>query len=81
MSYPFWTTKTYYRYLKSMPLITKLPLMLLKVSYLVIDHSDLLNLTMKDGNVIPYVSKCLDLGTTIYTMLYVKHPYKRVRLS
>ena len=25
---------------------------------------------MKDGNVIPYVSKCLHLGTTIYTTLY-----------
>ena len=25
------------------------------------DHSDLLSLTMKDGNVIPYVSKCLHL--------------------
>ena len=24
---------------------------------------------MKDGNVIPYVSKCLHLGTTIYTPL------------
>ena len=35
------------------------------------DHSDLLSLTMKDGNVIPYVSKCLHLGTTIiYTTLY-----------
>ena len=53
-----------------MPLITKLPLMLLKVSYVGKDHSDLLSLTMKDGNVIPYVSKCLHLGTTIYTTLY-----------
>ena len=25
---------------------------------------------MKDGNVIPYVSKCLHLGTTIHTTLY-----------
>ena len=25
---------------------------------------------MKDGNVIPYVSKCLHLGTTIYILLY-----------
>ena len=25
---------------------------------------------MKDGNVIPYVSKCVHLGTTIYTTLY-----------
>ena len=41
--------------MKSMPLITKL------------HHSDLLSLTMKDGDVIPYVSKCLHLGTTIYT--------------
>ena len=39
-------------------------------SYLDKDHSDLLSLTMKDGNVIPYLSKCLHLGTTIYTTLY-----------
>ena len=43
---------------------------LLYFSYLDKDHSDLLCLNMKDGNVIPYVSKCLHLGTTIYTMLY-----------
>ena len=43
---------------------------LLYFSYLDKDHSDLLGLTMKDGNVIPYVSKCLHLGTTIYTTLY-----------
>ena len=30
---------------------------LLYFSYLDKDHSDLLNLTMKDGNVIPYLSK------------------------
>ena len=42
---------------------------LLYFSYLGKDHSDLLSLTMKDGNVIPYVSKCLHLGTTIYTTL------------
>ena len=33
MSYPFWNTKNVYIYVKSMPLITKLLLMLLKVSY------------------------------------------------
>ena len=51
------------------------------------DHSDLLSLTMKDGNVIPYVSKCLHLGTTIYTTLYrdnvidvVNELYKRDQL-
>ena len=43
---------------------------LLLFSYLDKDHGDLINLTMKDGNVIPYVSKCLHLGTTIYTTLY-----------
>ena len=43
---------------------------LLYLSYLDKDHSDLLNLTMKDGNVIPYVSKCVHLGTTLYTQLY-----------
>ena len=43
---------------------------LLYFSYLDKDHSDLLSLTMKDGNVIPYVSNCLHLGTTIYTTLY-----------
>ena len=43
---------------------------LLYFSYLDKDHSDLLSLTMKDGNVITYVSKCLHLGTTIYTTLY-----------
>ena len=43
---------------------------LLYFSYLGKYHSDLLSLTMKDGNVIPYVSKCLHLGTTIYTTLY-----------
>ena len=57
-----------YRYVKIMPLITKLHLMLLNISYLDKDHSDLLSLTMK--YVIPYVSKCLHLGTTIYTTLY-----------
>ena len=39
---------------------------LLYFSYLDKDHSDLLSLTLKDGN----VSKCLHLGTTIYTTLY-----------
>ena len=58
-----------------MPLINKITFnatksQLLYFSYLGKDHSDLLNLTMKDGNVIPYVSKCLHLGTTIYTTLY-----------
>ena len=43
---------------------------LLYFSYLDKEHSELLSLTMKDGNVIPYVSKCLHLGTTIYTTLY-----------
>ena len=43
---------------------------LLYFSYLGKDHSNLLSLTMKDGNVIPYVSKCLHLSTTIYTTLY-----------
>ena len=43
---------------------------LLYFSYLDKDHSDLLNLIVKDGNVIPYVSKCLHLGITIYTTLY-----------
>ena len=43
---------------------------LIYIYYLDKDHSDLLNLTMKDGSVIPYVSKCLHLGTTIYTTLY-----------
>ena len=38
---------------------------LLFFSYLDKDHSDLLSLTMKDGNATPYVSKCLHLGTTI----------------
>ena len=42
---------------------------LLYFSYLDNDHSDLLSLTMKYGNVIPYVSKCLHLGTTLYTTL------------
>ena len=42
---------------------------LLYFSYLDTNHSDLLKLTIKDGNVIPYVSKCLHLGTTIYTTL------------
>ena len=35
-------------------------------SYVDKDHRDLLKLTMKDRNVIPYVN----LGTTIYTTLY-----------
>ena len=43
---------------------------LLYFGYLGKDHSDLLSLIMKNGNVIPYVSKCLHLGTTIYTTLY-----------
>ena len=37
---------------------------LLFYSYLDKDHSDLLSLTMKDENVIPYVSKCLHLDST-----------------
>ena len=41
------------------------------LSFLEKDHSDLLSLTMKDGNVIPYVSKCLHLGTTIYTIIII----------
>ena len=43
---------------------------------------------MKDGNAIPYVSKCLHLGTTIYTTLYrdnvidvVNELYKRCHIS
>ena len=45
---------------------------LLYFSYLDKDHSDLLSVTMKDGNVIPlYVSKCLHLGTTIYTTIFI----------
>ena len=44
--------------------------MLLKVSYLDKNHIDLLNLTMEDTNVIPYGSKCLHIGTTIYRTLY-----------
>ena len=44
---------------------------LLYFSYLGKDHSDLLSLIMKDGNVIPYVSKCLHLGTTI-TQHYIE---------
>ena len=43
---------------------------LLYFSYLGKDHSDLLSLAMKDGNVKPYVSKCVHLGTAIYTTLY-----------
>ena len=44
---------------------------LLYFSYLDKDHNDLLNLTMKDGNVIPYVSKCVHIGiSTIYTTFY-----------
>ena len=57
---------------------------LLYFSYLDKDHRDLLNLTMKDGNVIPYVSKYWHIGTTIYTTLYrddgidvVEELYKR----
>ena len=38
---------------------------LLYFSYLDKDHSDLLSLAMKYGNDIPYVSKCLHLGTRI----------------
>ena len=39
-------------------------------SFLDKDHSDLLNLTMQDGNIIPYyVSKCVHHGTTIYAQL------------
>ena len=45
------------RYVKSMPLIIKLPLMLLSqllyLGYLDKDHSDSLNLTMTEGNVTP----------------------------
>ena len=42
-------------------------------SYLDNDYNDLLNLTMRDGNVILYRSKYLHLGTTIYTTLYYKY--------
>ena len=52
------------------------------------DHSDLLNLTMKDGSVIPYVSKCLHICTTIYTTLYrdnvidvINESYKRTNFT
>ena len=39
----------------------------MNVGYLCKDHSDLLNFTMKDGNVILYGSKYVHLGTSIYT--------------
>ena len=39
---------------------------LLYFSYLDKDHSDVLSSTIKDGNVIPYVSKCLYLDTQHY---------------
>ena len=42
---------------------------LLFFSYLDNYHSELLNLTMKNGNLMPYVSKCMHLVTTIYTHL------------
>ena len=67
--------KKCYRYVKSMPLITcnATKSQLLYLSYLGKDHSELLSFTMKYGNVIPYMSKCLHLGTTIYTTLYRHH--------
>ena len=45
---------------------------LLYFSYLNKDHSYLLNLIMKYGNLIPYMSNCLHLGTTIYIHLYYR---------
>ena len=38
------------------------------LSYLDKDHSDLLNLTMKDGNMIPYVSKSVNLESWYYNI-------------
>ena len=67
MSFPFWKTDYVFNYKISFN-ATKSPL--LYFTYLDKCHSDLLNLTMRDGNVIPYLSKCMHLGTTIYTTLY-----------
>ena len=75
MSYPFWNTKKMLQICEEYAFNYKITFnatksQLLYFSYLNKDHSDLLSLTMKDGNVIPYVSKWLHLGTTIYTTLY-----------
>ena len=54
---------------------------LLYFSYFDKDHSVLLSLTMKDGNVIPYVSKCEHLGNTIYTTLYRDNAIDEITLT
>ena len=75
MSYTFWNTIFFFQICEQYAVNYTISLnatksQLLYLSYLDKHQSDLLNLTMKYGNCRPYESKCLHLGTTIYTMLY-----------
>ena len=43
---------------------------LLYFNYICTSHNELSNLKMQDGNIIPFVNKCVHLGTTIHIELY-----------